>query len=78
VGFVGAPRCRQSARARPSYPDSVVTDWSVDPEECGYFLSRVFDEWRTKDLGKVLVNRPPSQITVLSEGAVAQNPAQHL
>ena len=48
--MVGAPE------ARPDHPNSVVTDWSVDPEEYGYFLSRVFDEWRRKDLGKVLVN----------------------
>ncbi len=45
-----------SPEARPDHPNSVVTDWSVDPEDYGYFLSRVFDEWRRKDLGKVLVN----------------------
>jgi uncharacterized protein len=45
-----------SPEARPGHADSVVTDWSVDPEEYGYFLSKVFDEWRRKDLGKVLVN----------------------
>lgn len=33
-----------------------MTEWSVDAEEYGYFLCRVFDEWRRKDLGKVLVN----------------------
>lgn len=42
--------------ARPGSPDSVVTDWSVDPEDWGYFLSRVFDEWHSRDLGKVYVN----------------------
>jgi len=45
-----------SPEARPGHPNSVVTDWSVDPEDYGYFLSRVFDEWRRKDLGRVLVN----------------------
>jgi uncharacterized protein len=45
-----------SPEARPDHPNSVVTDWSVDPEDYGYFLSRVFDEWRRKDFGKVLVN----------------------
>ena len=45
-----------SPEARPAHPNSAVTDWSVDPEEYGYFLCRVFDEWRRKDLGKVLVN----------------------
>jgi uncharacterized protein len=45
-----------SPEARPGHPNSVVTDWSVDPREYGYFLSRVFDEWRRKDVGRVLVN----------------------
>ena len=66
-----------SPQARPGHPDSVVTDWSVDPEDYGYFLSRVFDEWRRKDLGKVLVNHfetlvaqhlgLPSQICIYGE-----------
>jgi uncharacterized protein len=42
--------------ARPGTPDSIVTDWSVDPDDWGYFLCKSFDEWRNKDLGKVLVN----------------------
>jgi uncharacterized protein len=68
---LGAPE------ARPNHPGSVVTDWSVDPEEYGYFLSRVFDEWRRKDFGKVLVNQIetlvaqhlglPSQICIYNE-----------
>jgi uncharacterized protein len=53
-----------SSAARPGQPESVVTDWSVDPDDWGYFLSRTFDEWFRKDLGKVLVN--------LFETAVAQ------
>lgn len=46
-----------SAEARPGSPDSIVTDWSVDPDDYGYFLSRVFDEWLRKDVGRVLVNQ---------------------
>lgn len=42
--------------ARPGHPNSIVTDWSVDPEDWGYFLCKTFDEWRNKDVGKVLVN----------------------
>lgn len=42
--------------ARLGHPDSVVTDWSVDPDDWGYFLCKTFDEWRNRDLGKVLVN----------------------
>ncbi len=48
--IVGTPQ------ARPDHPDSVVTPWSVDPEEYGYFLSKVWDEWISRDIGKVLVN----------------------
>ena len=43
-------------RARPGHSDSIVTDWSVDPDDWGYFLCKTFDEWRNRDLGKVLVN----------------------
>lgn len=42
--------------ARPGHPNSIVTDWSVDPDDWGYFLCKVFDEWRKNDLGKILVN----------------------
>jgi uncharacterized protein len=45
-----------TARSKPDHPESIVTDWSVDPDRYGYFLSRVFDEWRRRDLGRVLVN----------------------
>jgi uncharacterized protein len=45
-----------SSASRPGNPESVVTDWSVDPEDWGYFLSRTFDEWYKKDVGRVLVN----------------------
>lgn len=63
--------------ARPGHPRSIVTDWSVDPEDWGYFLSKTFDEWRNRDLGRVLVNHfetlvaqhmeLPSQLCVYSE-----------
>ena len=74
-------------QARPGHPDSIVTDWSVDPEDWGYFLSKTFDEWRNRDLGKVYVNHfetlvaqhlgMPSQICVYGEfcgkGVVVEN-----
>jgi len=63
--------------AGPGHPDSIVTDWSVDPEEWGYFLCKVFDEWIRRDLGKVMVNHfetlvaqhmgLPSQICIYSK-----------
>ena len=42
--------------AGPGHPNSIVTDWSVDPDDYGYFLSRVFDRWASRDVGKILVN----------------------
>jgi len=42
--------------ARPGHPNSIVTDWSVDPDDWGYFLSKIFDRWLRDDIGKVMVN----------------------
>lgn len=57
------PACG-SAAARPGTADSIVTDWSVDPDAWGYFLCKVWDDWYGRDFGKVFVN--------LFETAVAQ------
>jgi uncharacterized protein len=60
-----------SSAARPGTPDSIVTDWSVDPDDYGAFLCAVWDEWRAKDFGRIHVN--------IFETAVAQSlgmPAQ--
>ncbi len=57
--------------ARPGNPDSIVTDWSVDPDDWGEFLVKVWDDWFAHDYGKIHVN--------LFETAVAQSlglPAQ--
>ena len=80
-----APQCWDSAglprdgdpEARPGHPDSIVTDWSVDPDDWGYFLCRVFDRWLSHDVGKILVNHfetlvaqhlgLPSQICIYGE-----------
>ena len=56
---VGTPR------AKPGMPDSVVTDWSVDPDDWGKFLCKVWDDWYRRDYGKVHVD--------LFETAVAQS-----
>ena len=53
-----------SSGARPGTPDSVVTDWSVDPDDWGTFLSKVWDDWYNRDVGKVFVQ--------LFENAVGQ------
>lgn len=50
--------------AKPGSANSIATDWSVDPDDYGEFLCKVFDEWQRKDLGRVLVD--------LFESAVAQ------
>ncbi|MGB7989840.1 MAG: anaerobic sulfatase maturase [Candidatus Methylophosphatis roskildensis] len=69
--MLGDPRCH------PDHPESVVTPWSVAAEEYGYFLSKFWDEWQARDVGKVLVNLCetlvaqhmglPSQVCVHSE-----------
>jgi uncharacterized protein len=43
-------------RSRPGAPDSIVTDWSVDPDDWGEFLCTIFDEWHKRDVGRVFVN----------------------
>ena len=65
VSFAGtAPQCWSAQEqpvvgtphARPGTAESVVTEWSVDPDEYGAFLCAVFDEWRHRDIGGVFVN----------------------
>ena len=63
---VGTPQ------AKPDHPDSVVTPWSVDPDEYGYFLSKVWDEWLARDYGKVLVSFCET-LVVQHMGMPAQN-----
>jgi uncharacterized protein len=45
-----------SSAARPGTPDSLVTDWSVDPDDFGTFLSSIFDEWHHHDIGRHYIN----------------------
>jgi uncharacterized protein len=42
--------------ARPGQPISVVTDWSVDPDDWGEFLCQTFDLWFASGVGMVTVN----------------------
>lgn len=51
-------------QAKPGAPDSVVTDWSVDPDDWGDFLCKIWDFWYTRDYGKMHVD--------IFESAVAQ------
>jgi uncharacterized protein len=43
-------------RVHPGHEASMVTDWSVDPDDWGSFLVAVYDEWRAHDQGNVKVN----------------------
>lgn len=55
---------QDSARAKPGHPLSIVSDWSVDPDDYGTFLAGVWDEWLATDFGRIHVN--------LFETAIAQ------
>lgn len=59
IPVVGTPQ------AHPGQPDSVVTDWSVDPDDWGSFLCQAWDDWLRRDQGKIHVN--------LFETAIAQS-----
>lgn len=59
IPVVGTPR------ARPGDADSIVTDWSVDPDDWGRFLCKVWDFWYGRDYGKVHID--------IFESAVAQS-----
>ena len=47
---------QDSPAAHPGNPESVVTDWSVDPDDWGHFLCKVWDDWYRRDIGRVFVN----------------------
>ena len=53
-----------SPAARPGTPESIVHDWSADPEDLGYFLCKVFDEWHRRDIGKHFVNLIETSVAV--------------
>jgi len=41
---------------KPSFDNTAeVTEWSVEPDAYGKFLSRIFDEWVKKDVGRTFV-----------------------
>jgi uncharacterized protein len=41
--------------SRPGRPESLVSAWSVVPEDFGAFLCAIFDEWVVNDVGRVFV-----------------------
>jgi uncharacterized protein len=52
-------------QAGPGQPDSAVTGWSVDPNDWGHFLVRVWDEWFERDYGQVFVDQFENVISQL-------------
>ena len=36
--------------------NSIVTDWTIDPDDFGEFLCKIFDDWYSRDIGKYYVN----------------------
>ena len=41
--------------AKPRTDDSIVYDWSIDPDDYGNFLIEVFNEWYRYDVGKTFI-----------------------
>lgn len=54
-----------SSRSRPGAADSVVTDWSVDPDDWGYFLTTIWDAWFQRDYGEVFIDQFENSISLL-------------
>jgi uncharacterized protein len=55
-----------SPRARPGHALSIVTEWSVDPDDWGSFLAAIFDEWLAHDRARVRVNLFESMLDQLA------------
>ena len=51
------PIVEQKVFSPESEEQADVTDWSVKPKEFGKFLSKIFDEWVKKDVGKTFVQQ---------------------
>lgn len=45
------------------FAEPTLTEWSVKPEDWGYFLCKTFDEWLNRDYGKVYVNHFESLVS---------------
>ncbi len=39
----------------PGNEKAEITDWTILPEQWGYFLNAVFDEWVRQDVGKIFI-----------------------
>jgi uncharacterized protein len=54
-----------TAGAKPGRVNSIVTEWSVEAEDWGYFLNRVWDEWFKKDVGSVFIDQFENVISMM-------------
>ena len=52
-------------RAQPGTEGSVVTAWSVAPDDWGYFLNRVWDEWFKHDFGHVFIDQFENVVSMM-------------
>lgn len=55
VERVGESRSDGLKLVHPGDNDAEVTEWTLLPEQWGYFLNAVFDEWVQQDVGKIFV-----------------------
>ena len=59
-----------TSQAKPGHSDSIVTDWSVSPEDWGHFLTEIWDVWFSHDFGSVFVDQFENVISqMLGKGA---------
>jgi uncharacterized protein len=52
-------------QGKPGQHDAVVTPWSVDPDDWGYFLNDIWDEWMAKDFGRIFVDQFENVIAMM-------------
>lgn len=62
---IGAMPLLGSPRSKPGCTDSVVTEWSVDPDDWGYFLTKIWDRWFKNDYGKVFIDQFENIISIM-------------
>ncbi len=54
-----------SSETKPGVNNSVVTDWSIESEDWGYFLNTIWDEWFEKDFGNVFIDQFENVVSML-------------
>lgn len=57
-------------QAKPGQPESVVAEWSVNPDDWGHFLTQIWNVWLSEDFGSVFVDQFENVISqMLGRGA---------